>query len=73
MLINNFGNEVKIIDCRKLVDEDDQLREAKIRHLRNVRMRYLDYVIKMKTPSKSTVNHMLSMEKLYKQTKNERT
>jgi len=66
MLINKFGNEVKIIDCEKLVAEDE-LKQAKIRHLKAVRMRYLDYVIKMKSPSDRVLVNAILAERMLKQ------
>lgn len=69
-MINKFGNEVKVIDCEKLVVEDE-LKRAKIRHLKAVRMRYLDYVIKMKKPSDRVINGMIKIEQLYKKSERE--
>ena len=65
---NKFGNEIKVID---LGDIYRQLKEAKIRHLRNVRMRYLDYVIKMKEPSDRVIGNAILAEKLLKQSERE--
>lgn len=69
-MINKFGNEIKIIDCEKLVAEDE-LKQAKIRHLKAVRMRYLDYVIKMKNPSDRVLANAILAEKIYKQARKE--
>lgn len=70
-MLNKFGNEIKIIDCEKLF-EDEELRQAKIRHLKAVRMRYLDYVIKMPKHSDREVNGLIKAEYLLKQATNER-
>ena len=67
---NKYGNEVKVIDCEKLVAEEE-LKRAKIRHLKAVRMRYLDYVIKMKKPSDRVINGMIKIEQLYKKSERE--
>ena len=71
-MINKFGNEIKVIDCEKLVAEGE-LKQAKIRHLKNVRMRYLDYVIKRQKNDNRVSYNMLLAERLYFNAKNERT
>ena len=66
---NKFGNEIKVIDCDRLFQEKE-LQQAKIRHLKAVRMRYLDYVIKMKSPSDRVLVNAILAERMLK--KNER-
>lgn len=65
---NKFGREIEVID---LGDIYRQVKEAKIRHLKNVRMRYLDYVIKMKNPSDRVVSNAIMAEYLLKQARKE--
>jgi len=68
-LFNKFGNEIKVIDLGAIYK---QVVDAKIRHLKNVRMRYLDYVIKMKDPSDRVISNAILAEKQYKQAQKER-
>ena len=67
-MINKFGREIKVID---LGDIYRQVQEAKLRHLKAVRMRYLDYVIKMKSPGDRVLSNAIMAEYLYKQAKKE--
>lgn len=69
---NKYGRKIKIVDCEKL-DKYNELREAKIRHLKNVRMRYLDYVIKMDNPKDMVISNAILAERMYKQAQKERT
>ena len=64
---NKFGREIQVID---LGDIYRQVQEAKVRHLKNVRMRYLEYVIKMKNPSDRVIANAILAERMYK--RNER-
>lgn len=69
MLFNKFGREIQVID---IGDIYRQVLEAKIRHLKNVRTRYLDYIIKMKQPTDSVLVNAVVAEKMYKQSERER-
>ena len=68
VLKNKFGNVIKITDCRKL-DKYMELREAKLRHLKAVRDRYMMYVIDMPKEDDRVVANMIKAEVLYKQMK----
>ena len=63
-MINKYGREIKVIDCDKLFQE---MKQAKIRHLKAVRIRYLDYVIKMKNPSDRVITNAILAERMLKQ------
>ena len=65
---NKFGREIKVID---LGDIYRQVQEAKIRHLKNIRMRYLEYMIKMKNPSDRVISDAVKAEYMLKQAKKE--
>ena len=67
---NKFGREIQVIN---IGDIYRQLQEAKIRHLKNVRMRYLDYVIKMANPKDRVISNAILAERMYKQSQKERT
>ena len=54
------------------IKEFIEARDAKIRHLKNVRTRYLDYIIKMKNPSDRVIGNAILAEKQYKQAQKER-
>lgn len=41
-LVNKFGNEIKVINCR-LLDIKNQVLEANVRHLQHIRERYRKY------------------------------
>ena len=65
---NKYGNVIKITDCRKL-DKYNELREAKLRHLKAVRDRYMMYVIDMPVEEDRVVANMVKAEMLYKEAK----
>lgn len=49
-----------------------ELKEAKLRHLINIRNRYIDYALKGKKPTKRTVNGIVNIERLYNKLNQER-
>ena len=65
---NKFGREVKVIDLGTIYKD---VIDAEIRHLKNVRLRYLDYVIKMNSPSDRVIINAILAEKIYKQARKE--
>jgi len=53
-MINRFGDEIKVTDCR-LLDIKNQVLEANVRHLQHVRDRFRKYRKMQKVTGDSTL------------------